>query len=300
VRRLLLGTIPVVIALLLQIPHPLPHKGLAAQYGTGNAPGVAGEPNENMPVYAQSTERGPESRSKDAAQHPKEYSFAIPPEEPIVRYTRWLVIVAVLQFVTFVAQGIISFFTLRRARQAADAAVTSADMASVSATAQLRPYVFIKEFKYASHADQLNPDRCSFWSISPLWENVGTTPTRGLRINDNYAVPDAPIPADFSFADSMNDYNTPLHIGPHGSVYGAEIRISSDIMLAVQNQTKHLYIWGWAKYGDLFDSRGTRVTKFARRVQVRGNPIKPLSNTNRVELIFTSIPMHNCSDGECA
>jgi hypothetical protein len=168
-----------------------------------------------------------------------------------------------------------------------------------TAERQLRAYVSLNNMKYLSH---LNPEtKKVVWSIRPIWINSGATPTRDLSVNINLHIDDTVLPEDFNFPPGSENYTTPTILGPNLTIQGAEIYVTGEILSSVQVGKKHFFVWGFAKYNDVFSGTPERVTRFCHVVSVRGNPLKVFNDTtNAVEIIFTNYKEHNFADEECA
>ena len=71
--------------------------------------------------------------------------------------------------------------------------------------------------------------------------------------------------------------------------------------MAVKEGRKFLYIWGTARYRDVFPDTPNRVTKFCVFADaVMGDPMSEWnSDTNQVEIRFINYRQHNCADEDC-
>ena len=160
-----------------------------------------------------------------------------------------------------------------------------------------RAFVSIKGFKYLSHKD---PTGKVFWSIHPVLENSGNTPTKTAFINVTYRVRADALPPEFDFPDH-DSKRVPTLIAPHTSVVAVEGTVSGDELVEVQKRMKHLYIWGWAEYRDIFPSSKMHITRFCYEVtNIRGNPAQAFeSSHNAVEMTFSVHETNNCMDDGC-
>jgi hypothetical protein len=229
----------------------------------------------------------------------------------LASYTKCLFVATLLLALLTGALARAAYRQIRESRQSIDATVKLADAAAEhaghaeraikvteeSAVRQLRAYVFVKEMKYASHFNPVG--QYIWWSITPIWENSGATFTRELFININSSLRDDDLPDDFKFPPSEIAYNSPTLIGPRSSIIGAEVHIVGEDLTAVRDGKKHLFVWGWAKYHDVFSGTPERVTKFCHIVLVRGDTTKSISPENVVEFVFRNHRRHNCADEDC-
>ena len=112
-------------------------------------------------------------------------------------------------------------------------------------------------------------------------------------------------PDDFIFPDLGEGGNPvddkdkkmiPSFVGPNATTFAQNIVIPTSVLDAMRRNQAHVFVWGWAKYQDVFDSH--HITKFC-------NEIKILANWSEDEksfgvLIFPLYRRHNCTDEECA
>jgi hypothetical protein len=210
------------------------------------------------------------------------------------------------------AQVALFWWQLRLIRRSSDdaaasasAAMKTADVAEatvatmkINAEQQLRAYVFLEALPYYSHRNPVNGR--VWWSIHPVWKNGGATPTRALELNVNSALRDDPLPLGFDFPDAPGE-SIPMLIGPQSSIRARRLGIDGDGLLAVRSRTKYFYIWGSARYQDVFVGTSQRITKFCVQVtDVTGDPTRPYDReTNIVEIVFNFYRANNCLDEGC-
>ena len=166
-----------------------------------------------------------------------------------------------------------------------------------TAQRQLRAYLSIEGFPYRSH---MNPTtNAVWWSIHPVWRNGGDTPTVSLFLNVNSSR-DKQLPDNFDFPDAQGE-TIQMVVGAHSTVAASTITISGTDLAAVSNGTKFLYIWGWAKYRDIFSNTPERITRFCVQVtHVLGDPTNVYNQqTNPLELTFAFYKQNNCIDEGC-
>ncbi|MGO9771436.1 MAG: hypothetical protein ACLPSW_18160 [Roseiarcus sp.] len=225
-------------------------------------------------------------------------SITNPSDKAIARYTKWLAIFTLFLVLATVALFISGERSVQVANRSADAANRSARIATESLFTLQRAFVGVRGFQGLSH---LNPTTGKvWWSFHTTWENSGASPTKSLRFYIGRYLENVDIPPTFKF-DIPEDIKRPIFfLGPRATLGGAEIHVEGDDLLAVQNGSKFLYLWGRADYRDLFDGTPDHVTKFFVKIDIRGDPTKVWDqNTNIVEFIFGAGDRHNCADEDC-
>lgn len=156
-----------------------------------------------------------------------------------------------------------------------------------------RAFVFLKTLHTTSHYDPTA--KKIFWRLVPEWENSGNTPTRNLRINVNATVRDLSLPNDFGFP--LTDKTTPTLIGPKQSVFGDPVDIFGEQLNEVRQGNKYFYLWGSARYRDVFQ-RKEHFTKFCFAIRnVTGDPAQHYDAANNiVNIAPTQYHQHNGHD----
>lgn len=87
----------------------------------------------------------------------------------------------------------------------------------------------------------------------------------------------------------------PVFAGPKAGFSGGSVIKTGDDLAEVKAHTKYLYIWGEARYRDIFADTPEHVTRFAYQIEVLGNPTKPSSPDNIVQMNAITLPRHNCA-----
>jgi hypothetical protein len=139
--------------------------------------------------------------------------------------------------------------------------------------------------------------------FSAHWDNSGVTPTMGVgHVSFRWDV--NPLPDKFSFPDLWGNQphtNIPFIIGPKGSATMIAGPITDQIIQGALSQPPlfHLYIWGWARYRDVFIGTPEHLTKFC----VEMKPIKTRISTDfdlgDVAYRVETCSQHNCYDEYC-
>jgi hypothetical protein len=184
------------------------------------------------------------------------------------------------------------------AREGAKAARDSADIAKLAMTASERAYVHFNGLRWISHRNL--SDGSVFWRLRPQWINSGNTPTRHLRCYIHYEIRGNELPIDYPFTPEPHP-EIPTLIAPNGIIESAHRDITGADLVAIRERTKHLYVWGIARYRDVFPGTPERITKFCVSIDaIMGNPLEEWNEkTNNVDLRFVNYPRHNCTDEDC-
>jgi hypothetical protein len=182
---------------------------------------------------------------------------------------------------------------------AANAAQTSADIARLSMVAGDRAYVHHNGCRWISHRD--TRDGNIFWRIRPRWVNSGNTPTRRLDVRIQYELLDKAIDDKYPFFIDPKTVPIPATIPPKGEIESNHFDISGTDLIAVRDGKKYFYVWGVARYRDVFPSTSEHVTKFCVVVMgMTGDPKKAWdTKTNPLDILFRTYDRHNCADEDC-
>ena len=183
------------------------------------------------------------------------------------------------------------------AKGSADAAKDSSETSKVWMVASDRAYIHFNGCRWISHRD---PENNVFWRIRPTWINSGNTPPRRLHIYAHYEFRDDPLPEDYPFLVEQVPFILTT-IPPKGIIESAPQDFYGDQLALITEQKKHLYIWGVARYRDVFPDTLERVTKFCVHADaIMGNPREYWDDKdNPVEIRFANYHQHNCADEDC-
>ena len=214
-------------------------------------------------------------------------------------YTKVLAWVAILQFLVLVAQAIFLRLAFKESRR-------SGDIARDAMIAGERAFVFpVGLAQFWEHVQETNLYN---WRFRTNWQNSGETPTKNLTIHASGMLRDTPLPVDFNFNYSTQDTGTGL-IPPKMTLAGGVVpriptpALSPQDILDIQAGTKFFYIWGWARYLDVFPNTPQRVTRFCWILTLVGDPrvFRPESTNIQERLTFGYLycPQGNCADEEC-
>jgi hypothetical protein len=146
------------------------------------------------------------------------------------------------------------------------------------------------------------------WTIRPVWQNTGDTPTRNLRICSDSELRDDVAPADYCFETKLSAGTGML--GPKAFNFGGAVPLapkpilSPEDLVGIRDGKKHFYMFGWAKYFDVFPNTFEHETRFSWQVFVVGDPWKLEPDDQggyRSHIAFSYINLRtgNCADEEC-
>lgn len=185
------------------------------------------------------------------------------------------------------------------AEAAAEGSQRAAATAKLSMEAGGRAYIHFAGCRWISHTD--SGDGSIFWSIRPHWTNSGSTPTRRATVYVHYELLDTELSADYSFTPDPTVISTPALIAPASGITSGLRNIEGEDLIAVREGRKHFYIWGVARYHDVFPDTVAHVTKFCvYAANVSGDPLAVFdAKINPVEIIFANYQRHNCADEDC-
>ena len=214
----------------------------------------------------------------------------------VARYAAVLAALAALQLLMLGGQVILFLRALRDARRAGDAAKDVT-------IARDRAYVFALGM---NGAWELNPETSRYdWRFRPTWRNSGATPTRNMAMHTECVVRSSPLPAGFNFNYPTMQTGNAL-LPPTAEVPG-EIApappiaaVSAQDLVDAQRKLKFIYVWGWARYSDVFPGTAQHITRFCWLVTPVGDPLAfTPGNPNALRFATVHHADGNCADEEC-
>jgi hypothetical protein len=159
-----------------------------------------------------------------------------------------------------------------------------------------RAFVFVRVIEAQRIGDEAN--------FMITWENSGTTPTKDLHVHVSYMPLTTPLPDNFPFPDLWTP-GTPhvtvnAVIGPKATTGITVGPVPISTVSQIFEHKKHLYLWGWAEYHDVFDGTPMHITRFCVEVVVVSRtPIPGQPNQFQFLLRPDTWPKNNCYDKEC-
>jgi hypothetical protein len=211
--------------------------------------------------------------------------------------------------ITALATAFIAWFTLSLRRSTDklwDAGERQTNIARQAMIAGERAFVFATG---VSPYYEMDDTGLYHWRFRPTWKNSGDTPTKNMVMHTACALRTEPLPQGFDFACATTETGTAL-IPPNTDIGGGlaprmqSPAISPQDILDVQAGNKLLYLWGWAKYRDVFPDTPEHITRFCFRVLPGGNPLiyaPGIIAPQPGSLTFPTIhhTEGNCADDEC-
>lgn len=221
-------------------------------------------------------------------------------EAPVARetdgYGAGLFFVGIGQAILFIWQLALIRKANDAARSSADAAGRSAALAERALTSTERAFVFPRDVRLNRRLSKA--DGMVWWVFEIEWENSGNSPTRNLRIWDGGHI-GPPLPADYDFAAWAMGPKSAL-IGPGaGGFAGGLAPIQAGDLHKVYAGEWELYLWGRARYHDIFDGTREHITTFCYKILVLDDPAAASSTDATVSFLKFFHGQHNCADEDC-
>ena len=134
------------------------------------------------------------------------------------------------------------------------------------------------------------------WTVSVMWENGGGTRTKNMFSHASSEFFDEEMPDNFPFPDLGDQTRIRTMIGPRAFIFsgGFEFRVADPHVLDVHKGAKHLYIWGWAEYDDIFDNTPRHRTEFCYELFFTGAAFP-----TKIQVSFRMHRLHNAADNDC-
>ena len=216
--------------------------------------------------------------------------------------SRWWFEFFIVVFNGILAIGVfLQIFTILYLKKSSDAAQKSAEIAERALIAGQRAFVSAPLISYVPTVD-VQTGQIIGWNFVPTWSNTGDTPTRNFTNHVNLLSFEGSIPKDWDFPDFWSSKSSPeersavlMGIAPNISISGQSVGISVERIAQVIKGERSLYMWGWAKYNDVFPGTHQHITRFALHVVVGGDAL----NKDHVSFNFRFLPKYGCSDEEC-
>jgi hypothetical protein len=134
--------------------------------------------------------------------------------------------------------------------------------------------------------------------------NSGATQAIASRYRTNFLVSDTPLADSFMYLDRdekgnlvAEDKGTAGFFAPQSASLANPLHIGLSNILAVQ-KGKHLYLYGWIRYRDVFKDTAPHLTLFCDEILFDAAPISPSNPMHPPRYVPCS--KHNCTDDQCA
>jgi Sec-independent protein translocase protein TatA len=138
-----------------------------------------------------------------------------------------------------------------------------------------------------------------YMSINIKWENVGVTPTRKLIIHDNSLLGNKLPNVLRDMRNSEPPYgNVEIFLGPKSEVFSRGINLTLPMLESAWKTNLHVYLWGWARYRDVFNDSKPHITRYCHDITIAPLPNQTGRNTGWTTVPHTC-PAGNCTDDDC-
>jgi hypothetical protein len=139
-----------------------------------------------------------------------------------------------------------------------------------------------------------------FWRITIRWDNTGVTPTQDMSTHVSFGkIRNTPLPIGFNFRDVWKGYArffpTRITVPAKGQGDGGEVRIP--LALVTKQFPFYYYIWGWAKYRDVFPKTPEHITRFCS--VFTSNPVAENTVDIHAASMDDACANYNCTDDQC-
>jgi hypothetical protein len=226
----------------------------------------------DTPIQVQVVEPPKTEAQFDAEQKERDDRVALTDQLSI--YGGLLVALAGFLAVAFAVQAFYLGLTLRAVRRAAD-------MSQRNMAAAQRAFVYLGGLEWSEAGTVLR--------VAPIWDNSGTTPTRGLRVATNWKASHGELAGDFPYSYVRAPEH--LFLGPGSRAEFGTVHFPIRDVQAALEERMFLYVWGRATYEDLFEGSQPHFFEFCYRIDVKG------SVPNNLAVNFTQYGLRNrCDD----
>ena len=227
------------------------------------------------------------TRELKAAQDERVQDSAI--QGQLVKYTRWLVYVGVIQFIALIFQALIFFLTLKRIETQANlmrvhalhlenlstAARDNAIAARANVDALIsseRPWILVDTGEIPDDF-AANENSVEILDVQPVLRNSGRTPgwiTRGF-IRSVLIPTGTQLPPEPDYSGGSAETPVNIIVAPNGFIQALHVSIALSVFAAVRQGTQKLYVYGFVDYSDSVNQTGqTRQSRFCVEYHVPG------------------------------
>jgi hypothetical protein len=173
---------------------------------------------------------------------------------------------------------------------------------SRAALVEVQRAFLIPEPQFLNIAKADNRNMVESVQIFPLWNNSGSTPTKHFRMHGSQNYLTTQIPKNFDFPDlwdaGVPHVATPAVVGPRAAVGGPKVTVPLVAEELIANKQMRLFMWGWAKYNDVFLNTKSHLTKYCWEIVIN----RVSGEAGKADALLASsinCPTHNCYDDEC-
>jgi len=132
--------------------------------------------------------------------------------------------------------------------------------------------------------------------ITGMWENSGNTPTPIAAGYANYNILTDQEFEKFDFREAEGTAFSHTVIGPKQPALTGPLLVPEDDLNAVKLSAKHLIVWGWQVYKDVFwPETKPRLTEYCYDLK----SLIVTENGKSTTLNLAACSRHNCADEQC-
>lgn len=201
-------------------------------------------------------------------------------EDRVADYTMWLTIFTAVLAAVSIVQICFLLRSDKTARISSEAAKKSAEIAEAALVAGTRAIVSVSGL---TSFWELGAEGTLNWRFRPQWRNAGKTPTKNMRLYSECELRNSLLPHGFDFSNNIASPG-PGHLGPDAQALGGlaprDAPITPQDILDAEANRKFIYLWGWARYYDVFPNTPEHVTAFCWRILPFGNPLSAEAKTD--------------------
>jgi hypothetical protein len=191
-------------------------------------------------------------------------------------------------------------------QKAANAAKNAADTEKAALIDVQRSFLYVTGIPIFPVTDIQKPDSISGFVSGVNIRNSGATPALDSVYHVNWVSLDKTIGKDFGFPDvdergeAPNSEPIPGFWGPGSESKSTDIFIPISRAQDAQSRKKHLYIYGWIKYRDVFQAATDMPhrTLFCDEILFDASPIDNIKTLHAPR--YATCPLHSCTDEQCA
>jgi hypothetical protein len=210
-----------------------------------------------------------------------------------------------LAFLAAAVYAGIAAYQFGQMKVAAKAAKDAATTASDALTKVQRAFIFAESIR----CDIVNIPNGGISGMTCVvnWKNSGNTPTKVLHLHTNIESFRKPLPDNFTFPDLWRKGDPHINKSvviwpnsPSGSNVGG---LTNAELLSWAKGHRYLYVWGWARYRDIFDKTPEHVTKFCSEALYDGEVDVPTNLGSTLHVVrprWSTCDHNNCYDEQCS
>jgi len=227
------------------------------------------------------------TRELKAAQDERVQDTAI--QGQLVKYTRWLVYVGVIQFIALIFQALIFFLTLKKIETQANLMrvhalhlenlSTAARDNAIAARANVdtlisseRAWILVDTGEIPDDFDA-NQNSVGIFDVRPVLRNSGRTPgwiTRGF-IRSCFIPTGSQLPPEPDYSGGSADVPVNITVAPNGYIQALHVPIPLSALAVARQGTQKLYVYGFVDYSDFANQAcQTRQSRFCIEYHVPG------------------------------